>query len=77
MLGQAKPFFTLIKESADRAEVERAAADYKKKNPNADVVIDSWRDHIHHVDHDPIWRARAKVVRERSLIQKILGPLNR
>jgi hypothetical protein len=71
MLGQAKPYFTLIAESENREEVERAAASYKQKNPQADVVIDSWRDHIHHIDYKPIWRARARVVEERSFLQKL------
>lgn len=73
MLGQAKPYFTLIHESTDRAEVERAAEDYKRKNSGAQVVIDSWRDHIHHIDHPPIWRARARVFEQKSLLYRLFN----
>lgn len=77
MLGKAKPYFTLILESEDKAEVDRAAAEYKRKNPKANVVIDSWRDHIHHVNHKPLWRARTPIVTERTFLQQILYYIDR
>lgn len=77
MLGQAKPYFTLILQSQDRAEVEKAAEDYKRKNAGAEVVIDSWRDHINHLTDKPLWRARAKIVEQRTLLQQILYLITR
>jgi hypothetical protein len=77
MLGQAKPYFTLILQSADRAEVDQAAAEYKRKHPGAEVVIDSWRDHINHLSDKPLWRARAKITEQRNLIQQIIYMITR
>jgi hypothetical protein len=77
MLGQAKPYFTLILQSEDRAQVDKAATEYKKKNPGAEVVIDSWRDHINHLTDKPLWRARVKIVEQRSLVQQILYLITR
>ncbi|MBI4853980.1 MAG: hypothetical protein HY819_19455 [Acidobacteria bacterium] len=77
MLGQAKPYFTLILQSEDRAEVEKAAQEYKKNNAGAEVVIDSWRDHINHLTDKPLWRARAKIIEKRSLIQQIIYLITR
>jgi hypothetical protein len=77
MLGQAKPYFTLILQSEDRTAVEKAAQDYKKQNVGAEVVIDSWRDHINHLSDKPLWRARAKIVEKRSLIEQIIYLITR
>lgn len=77
MLGQAKPYFTLILQSENRDEVEKAAKDYKKQNAGAEVVIDSWRDHINHLTDKPLWRARAKIVEKRNLIQQIMYLITR
>ena len=44
MLGNAKPYFTLIAQSPNRAEIEQAAASYEKSHPGTKVVIDHWRD---------------------------------
>ncbi len=77
MLGQAKPYFTLILQSEDRGEVERAAEDHKRKNPGAEVFIDSWRDHISHLSDKPLWRARAKIKEQRNLIQEIIYMITR
>lgn len=77
MLGKAKPYYKLILQSEDKAEVDRAAEEYKRKNPKASVVIDSWRDHIHHVNHKPLWRARTRIVEERSLLAQILYYIDR
>ncbi len=81
MLGQAKPFFTLIAEAEDRAEVDRAANEYKRTHPGAEVVVDRWKDHLHHTqnqdqDHG-VWRARARIVRDRSLLEKIFNTITR
>lgn len=74
MLGNAKPYFTLIKQSSNREEVERAAAEYEKKHPGEKAVIDCWRDHLQQVHTDQgIWRARVKIPDKRTFFQKILG----
>ena len=74
MLGAAKPYFTLIAESLNRDEVERAAADYERKHPGEKVVIDRFNDHIHHARTDiGMWRARVKIPVKRSLLQKLIG----
>lgn len=73
MLGQAKPYFTLVKESSDRAEVERAAEDYKRQHPGVEVVVDSWRDHISHNSPEAIWRARARIIEQRSFLARFFS----
>ncbi len=77
MLGQAKPYFTLILQSENRAEVEKAAQEYKKHHVGAEVVVDSWRDHINHLTDKPLWRARAKIVKQRNLIEQIIYLITR
>jgi hypothetical protein len=74
MLGDAKPYFTLIAESPNRDEIERVAAEYERKHPGEKVVIDCWRDHVHQTRTDiGTWRARVKIPVKRSLFQKLIG----
>lgn len=75
MLGAAKPYFTLIAQSHDRAEVEKIAQAYEKLHPNKKVVIDRWKAYL---DNDPgLWRARVQIVIERSWWQHLLYTLGR
>src|SRR5438105_1634482 len=62
VLGNAKPYFTLIAQSPNRAEIEQAAASYEKSHPGTKVVIDHWRDHLTHLDNEGgLWRARVRI----------------
>jgi hypothetical protein len=80
MLGTAKPYFTLIAQSSDRKEVERAAADYEKQHPGSKVIIDNWKDHLQHSDSNQagIWRARVRIDQApQSWVSRFLATLRR
>ncbi|MEW6734410.1 MAG: hypothetical protein AB1489_23995 [Acidobacteriota bacterium] len=79
MLGNAKPYFTLIAQSPDRHEVEQAAAAYEQTHPGSKVIIDNWKDHLQHTDSKVagIWRARVRVGKPRSLLQRFFDTLRR
>lgn len=75
MLGTAKPCFTLIAQSSNRAEVEEAAVAYRKSHPKVKVIVDCWKDFL---DQTPgLWRARVWITVERSLWQQLLYTLGR
>ncbi|KAF0247459.1 MAG: hypothetical protein FD167_3140 [bacterium] len=75
MLGNAKPYFTLIAQSPNRVEVEAAAAAYEKLNPKMRVIIDRWKDYLD--DTPGLWRARVWLTVERSRWQRFLYTLGR
>lgn len=78
-MGAPRPTFFLIKQSPDRAEVERAAEEYQRQHPGHKVVIDTWKDLLLHNSANPgVWRARVwKTEEERSLIGKLIDSIRR
>lgn len=72
MLGQAKKYFTLIAQSADRAEVEQMASTYEKAHPGVHVIIDQLKTYFDPTEKVGLWRARAWITIKRSLWQHFL-----
>lgn len=77
-MGAPRPQFTLIHQSKDRSEVERAAAEYRSKHPGHQVYIDSWNDLLNHNSDSCVWRARVwKTPEDRSLFDRLLDTIRR
>ncbi len=77
MLGEAKPYFTLIAQSANLAEVEAAAAVYEKAHYGVKVVIDRYRDYLEQTEDIGLWRARVWITIKRSWWQRLRYTLGR
>lgn len=75
MLGTAKPRFTLIAQSSNRIEVEKAVIAYEKLHSSIKVVIDCWKDFLD--DGPGLWRARVWITVKRSWWQHFLYTLGR
>ncbi|MCS6885878.1 MAG: hypothetical protein RMM17_09675 [Acidobacteriota bacterium] len=78
-MGAPRPQFTLICQSPNKEEVEKAAAEYQAKHPGHKVYIDSWKDLLTHDNNSPgIWRARVwKTPEDRSLLDRLLDTIRR
>ena len=77
MLGSAAPYFTLIFQSPNRVEVEKAALAYEKDHHGIKVIIDHLKDHLDRADAAGLWRARVWITVKRTLWQRLMYSLSR